>query len=100
MAIAVSELAEKLNEKNQPVVFLGDGVPVYKAILDQELKVPHTYAPAHLNRQRAAAVGALGIQYYKEGRTETAMEHKPDYLRLSQAERERMERLKKEKEQA
>lgn len=73
---------------------------VYREILDQQLKVPHTYAPAHLSRQRAAAVGALGIQYYKEGRTETAMEHKPDYLRLSQAERERMERLKKEKEQA
>ena len=29
MAIAVSELADKLNEKQQPVVFLGDGVPVY-----------------------------------------------------------------------
>lgn len=100
MAIAVSELADKLNEKQQPVVFLGDGVLVYREILDQQLKVPHTYAPAHLSRQRAAAVGALGIQYYKEGRTETAMEHKPDYLRLSQAERERMERLKKEKEQA
>ena len=100
MAIAVSELADKLNEKQQPVVFLGDGVLVYREMLDQQLKVPHTYAPAHLSRQRAAAVGALGIQYYKEGRTETAMEHKPDYLRLSQAERERMERLKKEKEQA
>ena len=100
LAIAVSELADKVNEKQQPVVFLGDGVLVYREILDQQLKVPHTYAPAHLSRQRAAAVGALGIQYYKEGRTETAMEHKPDYLRLSQAERERMERLKKEKEQA
>ena len=32
------------------------------------------------------------MQYLKEGKTETAMEHQPDYLRLSQAERERKER--------
>ena len=35
------------------------------------------------------------MQYLKEGKTETAMEHQPDYLRLSQAERERAERLAK-----
>ena len=47
---------------------------------------------AHKNRQSAAAVGALAMQYLKEGKTETAMEHQPDYLRLSQAERERAEK--------
>ena len=35
--------------------------------------------------------------YFAEGKTETAMEHKPDYLRKSQAEREREEREEKEK---
>ena len=35
--------------------------------------------------------------YYKEGRTETAMEHIPEYLRVSQAERERAEREKEQK---
>jgi len=35
----------------------------------------------------------LAIQYFEEGRTETAAEHQPDYLRVSQAERERKERL-------
>ena len=48
-----------------------------------------SFAPAHVNKQRAAAVAALGSIYYKEGRTETAMEHVPEYLRVSQAERER-----------
>ena len=43
-------------------------------------------------------LGALGVLYYKEGRTETAAEHKPDYLRVSQAERERAQKLKKESE--
>ena len=36
-----------------------------------------------------AAVAALGAVYLAEGKTETAAEHKPDYLRKSQAERER-----------
>ena len=45
-----------------------------------------------MNRQRASAVAVLGAQYYVQGRAESAMEHKPDYLRLSQAERERKER--------
>ena len=43
------------------------------------------------------AVAALGSIYYKEGRTETAMEHIPEYLRVSQAERERAEREKEQK---
>ena len=75
MAVEIDELAKKLCTYGKPVIF----------------------APAHMNQQRAAAVGMLGIQYYKEGKTETAMEHKPDYLRVSQAEREREERLKAEK---
>ncbi len=52
--------------------------------------VPVEFAPAHLNRQRAASVAALGAVYLAEGRTETAAEHKPEYLRKSQAERERL----------
>ena len=50
------------------------------------------FAPAHMNRQRAAAVAVLGVQYYREGKIQTAAEHGPDYLRVSQAERERRER--------
>lgn len=92
MAIAVSELIEKLNAYGESVTFLGDGVPVYKKQLEDGLNVPYRFAPAHRNRQSAAAVGALGMQYYKEGKVETAKEHQPDYLRLSQAERERAEK--------
>lgn len=94
-AIPVAELSRKLNELGRTVIFLGDGVPVYRETLEESLTVPHSYAPAHMNRQRAASVGALGIEYYKQGKTETAAEHAPDYLRVSQAERERAEREKK-----
>lgn len=85
----VEELADRLNRMNEPVVLLGDGVPVYKQLLEQRLKVPYQYAPAHLNRQRAASVAALGRIYFEQGRTEHAAEHRPEYLRKPQAERER-----------
>lgn len=94
MAIEVKELIDKLNELGQSVILLGDGVPVYKEQLEIGLKVPFSYAPAHMNRQRAATLGVLALEYYKKGRIETAMEHKPEYLRVSQAERERLEREK------
>ena len=94
-ASPIEELIERLNIHGRPVVFLGDGVPVYQEVIKEKMRVPFSFAPASANRQRAAVVGALGIQYYKEGKFETAMEHQPDYLRVSQAERERAEKERK-----
>lgn len=94
MAISVEELMMRLNRYGRPVVFLGDGVPVYEKLLAEGLKVPYSFAPSYMNRQRAAAVGALGILYYKAGKYESAAEHRPEYLRMSQAERERAQREK------
>ena len=93
----MGELIEKLNAMGERVIFLGDGVPVYEKQISEKMTVPYDLAPAHVNRQRAASVAALGAVYFAEGKTETAMEHKPDYLRKSQAEREREEREEKEK---
>ena len=92
MAVPMAEMIEKLNARGEEVVFLGDGVPVFGKMIQENLKVPYSFAPAHVNKQRAAAVAALGEIYYRQGKTETAMEHVPDYLRVSQAERERAER--------
>ena len=90
----LDELKKYLKEGRR-VTFLGDGVPVHKTKIKEEILPGEavTFAPVNMNRQRAASVGTLGMQYYKEGKIETAMEHEPDYLRVSQAERERKERL-------
>lgn len=88
-AMDMGELIELLNQREEPVVFLGDGVPVFKAMIEAAVKVPYVFAPAHVNRQRAGAVAALGAVYLSEGRTVSADEFRPDYLRKSQAERER-----------
>lgn len=91
-AIGVEELLGKVNELGQSVTFLGDGVPVYRDVIAEVCQVSYNFAPAHVNRQRAAAVAVLGGNYYKEGRGQNARDHRPEYLRLSQAERERMQR--------
>ena len=102
MATDIREIAGKLCAMNRDVTFLGDGVPVYGHKLTEILLAgltaagkKHWYAPAHLNRQRAGSVGALALQYIQEGKTQTAAEHRPEYLRLSQAERERAEKNNK-----
>ena len=91
-AMDIDELIGILNSMGEPVIFFGDGVPVFRSRIEETLTVKALFAPTHVNRQRASAVAALGAVYFKEGKTETAMEHKPDYLRKSQAEREREER--------
>ena len=86
--MGIDELIEKLNEMNKKVIFLGDGVPVFKGYIEENETFEVDFAPAHLSRQKASSVGALGLVYYKEGKIQTASEHGPEYLRLSQAERE------------
>lgn len=90
-AVGIDEIIADVNEIGQAVVFLGDGVTVFESYIRENCKVPFSFAPAHVNKQRAGAVAVLGEIYYTGGKTETAEEHKPDYLRLSQAERERLE---------
>ena len=92
MAVSMETVIEKLNQYGEAVTFLGDGVPVFHEFIAEKMTVPYSFAPAHVNKQRAAAVAALGEIYYRQGKTETAMEHVPDYLRVSQAERERAAR--------
>lgn len=107
MAVSIQEIAEKLCALKRNVIFLGDGVPVYRQKLTEILTdglLPEgghfSFAPAHLNKQRAGAVGTLALQYVREGKIQTAAEHQPDYLRPSQAERERAEQEKAAKEKA
>lgn len=100
MAIGIEELSMKLKKYDRKIVFLGDGVPVHREVLVNELMkgAAITFAPANMNRQRAASVGTLALSYYEKGRIVSAAEHEPDYLRVSQAERERAEREAAKKE--
>lgn len=94
-AVSITELMEQLEALGEPVTFLGDGVPVFREQILEGMTLPVSFAPSHVSRQRAGAVAALGALYYKEGKIQSATEHTPEYLRVSQAERERAEREKK-----
>ncbi|MCR5001623.1 MAG: tRNA (adenosine(37)-N6)-threonylcarbamoyltransferase complex dimerization subunit type 1 TsaB [Lachnospiraceae bacterium] len=91
-AESIDELMGQLDKLGERVLFLGDGVPVFKDTIDAGLRADHEYAPAHMSRQRAGALAVLAAAYYERGCTETAAEHRPDYLRPSQAERVKAER--------
>jgi tRNA threonylcarbamoyl adenosine modification protein YeaZ/ribosomal-protein-alanine acetyltransferase len=96
-ALSIDDVIKELNNQNKHVIFLGDGVPVHQEQLIREIEVPLFFAPTFLNRQNAAAIGALGIRYLKEGKTKTALEYRPEYLRFAQAERERLELVESSK---
>ena len=91
-AVDISEVVVEVNKHNRPVIFLGDGVPVFKEYLAEHITVPYEFAPATCHIQRAVSVAALGEVLFEKGIVEHAREHKPEYLRLSQAERELKEK--------
>lgn len=93
-AVSIDELLEFINSEGlNNIVFVGDGISVFRQYIDEKAAFSHDYAPAGMNRQRASSVALLGAEYLKEGRTEPAALHLPDYYRKSQAEREREEKL-------
>ena len=94
-AMDVRELLKVLERLERQVIFLGDGVAVYRDLIRKECAVPYGFAPAHVNAQRAGSVAALGEVYFSQGRTVSAADHQPTYLRKSQAEREKEERSAK-----
>lgn len=95
VAVGIEEIINALNLIGEKVIFLGDGVSVYRQIIEEMVEVPYCFAPAHVNKQRAAAIAVRASEYYKKGMVENAADFVPEYLRLSQAERERMEKENK-----
>lgn len=88
-AITIDELYEKLKDVNKPIVLIGDGARVtYNKIHDKLSGV--SIAAASICYQSAADVALLAAEKYENGTLELldAGDVLPNYLRLSQAERE------------
>lgn len=92
-AIALSELAEELKALDGPIFLVGDGsILTYRTLSD---KIPNlVLPPEHRMHQRADGVALLAARKIAAGESGDANALTPNYLRLSQAERERMEKLK------
>lgn len=91
-ALSIEELLEKLAEFNQQVTFLGDGVDVFKDKIKELLKIPYKFAFGNNRLQRASSVALYGEILFEKGIKQDAALHAPIYLRMSQAERERLEK--------
>ena len=89
MAIAVSELDELLFEYDEPTYLVGDGIEVSLEGFEKT-RVEHT--PEEHRYQSAYSVAQIAFARYQEGTRGNDASLVPTYLRLSQAERERLER--------
>ncbi len=91
-AAPIELVAKKVCEIGREVIFIGDGVPVFAGYLAEILNVPYRLGADSVRYQRASSVAALGKKYMEQGREMPAEKFAPIYLRLSQAERERIEK--------
>lgn len=83
----IEELIDILNNYNEPVIFNGDGSVNYKNIIEDKLNQEAHFAPIKFNYLNASTLAAIGNNMALKGELINASDFKPQYLRLSQAER-------------
>lgn len=94
-AIALAELELELVRIKEPVYLVGDGSVLTNTTLQGTVGTL-ILPPEHQLHQRAAGVALAALMQIRAGKSGNAAELVPNYLRLSQAEREKMERNAKE----
>ena len=92
-AIALADLKERIVTLDKPIFLVGDGSLLTYSTLKSE--VPSLILPPeHKMHQRAMGVGLAAMAAVARGEAGDAEALTPNYLRLSQAERERLEKEK------
>ena len=95
-AISLADLGTELAALEEPIFLVGDGSILTFQTLSQEL--PNLVLPAHWKQhQRAVGVGLAAMEMLRRGEPCDGGVLVPNYLRLSQAERERLEREENKK---
>ena len=98
-AIPLQELQERLSQYQEPIFLVGDGAQLCYDAYGSSM--PHLrLAPEHLRYQHAAGLCTAAWEAFQQGRVCSAQELAPIYLRLPQAERERMARMKQNTEES
>lgn len=93
MAISIEELAETLKNHEKQIFLVGDGASLCYNKLSERL-AHLNLLPEHLRMQRAAGTALLAWEQAQTGETPSGRDLEPNYLRLSQAERERLNKNK------
>lgn len=92
-ALAISELDEILSEYGEEICLCGDG---YDITVKGMEKTALLFVPEEMRAQSAVSVAQVALANYKSGVSCSDRELGVNYLRPSQAERERAERLEKQ----
>jgi tRNA threonylcarbamoyladenosine biosynthesis protein TsaB len=95
-AIALSDLKNELAHLDGPIYLVGDGAALAHKNLSSELE-DLILPPEHRQHQRAGGVALAALAAMERGENADGAALQPNYLRLSQAERERMEKLQAQK---
>lgn len=90
----IDDYLAMLPKTKEGYLFVGDGAPVFEKRLRERLGEKANFAPMHLNLLKAGTVGQLAIQY--QDKKVSGNEILPLYLRLPQAERERLRKAGKD----
>ena len=92
-AISLADLGAELAELDAPIFLVGDGSDLTHRTLKEQVNV--ILPPEHRKHQRATGVAILAARQAAQGDVPSGGALTPNYLRLSQAEREKLERMKK-----
>ena len=91
-AVGLEELADEVKKSGNAQILVGDGAAVcYNAF--EARGIPCVLMPPHLRYQTAWGVARTAWRLAQEGNLVHAGQLTPQYHRLSQAERERLERM-------
>lgn len=90
-AISIDDLADELKKCDNPQILVGDGAELcYNELLGRGISA--RIAPSHLRLQSAWGVTRGAMELIEADKVCTSQELEPNYLRMSQAERERLEK--------
>ena len=91
-ALALDDLLDQLKKADKPVLFMGDATLVFEDKIRESLGEKAFFAPRVTNLNLAGAVAEIGLEKLKNGECVSYGELVPQYVRLSQAEREQLEK--------
>ena len=93
-AIALEELKTDLEHIDGPIYLVGDGAMLTHRTLSGQIE-NLILPPEHRLQQRASGVALAAVEAINRGEAGDGAALQPNYLRLSQAERERLEKMQK-----
>ncbi len=94
-AVSLEELGEELKKCEKPKIVVGDGAELCYNTLNGQVSGMEL-APEHLRLQSAWGVARAAVELIRAGKLVSGGQLAPAYHRLSQAERERLERQNKQ----